>query len=175
MPISPLLIIPPSPLLRLAPIRPPSLHLLLPAPARAHRDVHPWRHREPEALGHLGQVQLVDVEHRAQRVARVRVQVAAVAVLGALVEVVVLRDELLEQALDVGDLVGGEVELDDRHARLLEVREEADLGGLQEHEAAALGVGAARCAADAVDVVARVVGGVDLHDPVDGGDLASVD
>ncbi|TKW56812.1 hypothetical protein CTA1_6381 [Colletotrichum tanaceti] len=156
---------------RLAAVRPPALRLLVAAHARADRDVDPWRRREAEALGHLGQVQLVDVEDGAQRVAGVRVQVAAVAVLGALVEVVVLVDELLQQRLDVGDLVGREVELHHRHARLLEVRQEPDLARLQEHEGSALAVGSARRPADAVDVVARVIGRVDLDDPVYCGDL----
>lgn len=97
-------------------------------------------------------------------------QIRPVTLLGALVEVVVLRDELLELRLHVDDLFGGELELDDGHTGRFEVREEADLVGLQEHEGAAFAVGAG-CAADAVDVVAGVVGGVELDDPVDGWDL----
>lgn len=172
--LSPLLIEPTSTTLlvpRLTSIRPPPLRLLIPTHARAHSNIHPRRRREAKALCHLGQIQLIHVKHGAQRVRRVRVQIGTVAVLGALVEVVVLVDELLEQGLDVGDLVGREVELDDGHAGLLEVRQEADLAGLEEHEGAALAVGAAGGPADAVDVVARVVWGVDLDDPVYCGDL----
>lgn len=103
--------------------------------------------------------------------ARVRLQVAAIAILGRLVEVVVLADQLLELGLHVQDLLGREVEFDQRHARLFEVRQEADLRGLQEEQRFARAGGAARGAADAVDVVAGVVGGVVLDDPVDGGDV----
>lgn len=49
--------------------------------------------------------------------ARVRVKVAPVPLLGALVQVVVLRDEPLELRLDVDDLFRGELELDDGDAR----------------------------------------------------------
>jgi hypothetical protein len=51
------------------------------------------------------------------------------------------------------------------------VREEPDLARLEKEERAAFVVGPARGAADAVDVVARVVGRVELDDPVDVGDL----
>ena len=103
--------------------------------------------------------------------ARVRLQVAAIAVLGRLVEVVVLPDQLLELGLHVQDFLGGEVEFHKRHARLFEVREKADFGGLEEEQGFAGSGGATRGTPHAVDVVAWVVGGVVLDDPVDGGDV----
>lgn len=158
-------------LLRLASIRPPALHLLILGHARAQLDIHAGRCRKPETLGHLDQIQLVHIKNTAQTVAGVRVQIRSVAILGGLVEVVVLADELLELGLDVEDFGGGELELDDGHARCLEVGEEAYFGGLQEHEGATLGVGAAGGSADAVDVVAGVIWGIELHDPVYCGNL----
>ena len=156
---------------RLAAICPPAFLLLIPTHARAQGDIHSRRHREPEALRHLVQIQPVDIKDRAERVTRVRLQVAAIAVLGAAVEVVVLSDEFLELGLHVDDAVGGEFEFDEGHASLFEVDEEAYLAGLEEHEGAAGAVAAAGGAADAVDVVARVVGGIELQDPVDRRDL----
>ena len=73
--------------------------------------------------------------------------------------------------MNVDDFLGGEVELDDGDAGLPEVGEEAEFGGLEEEEGAPFAVGAAGGAPDAVDVVTRVVGGVELDDPVDCGDL----
>ncbi|KAJ6438178.1 LOW QUALITY PROTEIN: acetyltransferase [Purpureocillium lavendulum] len=126
------------------------------------RNVHARRRREPEALGHLGQVQLVHVVDGPQAVAGVRVQV------------VVLADQLLELRLHVQDLLARKVEFHHGHARRLEVRQEPDLVGLQEHEAAALAISASRRSAHSVDVVARVVRRVELDDEVDGGDLRNV-
>lgn len=73
------------------------------------------------------------IKDRPQAMTRVRLQITPVSVLGALVQVVVLADQLLELRLHVHDLLGGEVELDDGDARRFEVRQEAYFGGLQEH------------------------------------------
>lgn len=100
-------------------------------------------------------------------------QVAAVTVLGALVQVVVLADELLELRLHVLDLLG-EVKLDDGHAGRLEVGQEADFAGLEEHEGSALGVAASSGTTDTVDVVARVIRRIELDDPVNGRNLSRV-
>lgn len=64
--------------------------------------------------------------------AGVGVEVGLEGVLGALLEVVVLADELLELGLDVDDLFAGELELDDGDAGRLEVRQEANLVGLSD-------------------------------------------
>lgn len=88
-----------------------------------------------------------------------------------LVKIVVLSNELLKLRLDVHNLRRGEVELDDRNARFLEVLEEAHFGGLQEQETAALAFFATRGTADTVNVVTGVIWRVELDDPVDGGDL----
>jgi hypothetical protein len=143
------------------------LGVLVPAQPSCQRQINPRRLREAKALGDLGEVELVDVEDGAQAVAGVGVEVGPVALLGALVEVVVLADQLLELRLDVEDLLGWEVELDDGDSGRLEVGKEADFVGLEEHERAALGVAASGCSADAVDVVARVIGRVELDNPVD--------
>jgi hypothetical protein len=44
-----------------------------------------------------------------------------------LVQIVVLSNELLQLGLDIDNLRGRELELDDGHTRLLEVLQEADL------------------------------------------------
>lgn len=115
-----------APLVRLASIWPPPLHLLVLSHARAQLDIHPWWGRESETLCHLHQIELVHVKHTSQAVACVRVQVRPVTFLGGLVEVVVLADELLELGLDVVNLGGGELELDDGYARRFQVGEEAN-------------------------------------------------
>ena len=88
-----------------------------------------------------------------------------------LVEIVVLPNELLQLRLNIDDLRARELELHHGHPRLLEVLQEADLGRLEEHQTAALAVGTTGRSADTVNVVARVIWGVELDDPVDGGDL----
>ena len=150
-------------LLGLTPIRPPALRLLIPTHARTDDQIYLRWYTEAEALGHLDQVQIMDIEDRAQAVAGIRLQVGPVAVLCALVQVVVLVDQLLELRLHVDDLLSREVELDDGHARLLQVREEADLGRLEEHEGAAFAVGASGCSSHAVDVVSWIIGGVAME------------
>jgi hypothetical protein len=104
-------------------------------------------------------------------VAGIRVKIRPIALLGTLVKVVVLANELLQPGLDVEDLLGREVELDDGNPSGLEVGEEADFARLEEHEGAAFGVAAACCTTDAVDVVARVIWWVELDNPVDCRDL----
>ena len=84
-----------------------------------------------------------------------------------LVQVVILADEHLKLALDVQDLLGGKLELDKRDLRLLEVTEEADLVGLQEHQTLALAVCTSCGTTDTVNVVSRVIRRVELDDPVD--------
>lgn len=58
----------------------------------------------------------MDVEHGAQTVAGIGVEVAPVSLLRALVQVVVLRDELLKLGLDVENLLCGELVLDHGNA-----------------------------------------------------------
>lgn len=163
----------PSPLLaRLTPIRPPRLPLLLAiAHARPQLQIHPRRHGESKPLRHSPQIQRLHIEHAPQAVARVRLQIATIPILGRLVEVVVLPDQLLELGLHIQDFFRGEVEFHQGHARLFQVRQKADFRGLQEEQGFAGSRGAPCGAPYAVDVVARVVGGVVLDDPVDGGDV----
>lgn len=116
-------------LFRLATIRPPRLHLI-PSHASPQGNVHAWRRGEAKALCNLGQVQLLHVVHGPQAVAGVGVEVGLEGVLGALLQVVVLADELLELGLDVDDLFAGELEFDDGDPGCLEVRQEANLVGL---------------------------------------------
>lgn len=156
---------------RLTSIRPSALHLLILGHARAQLDIHPRRRRKSKTLGHLYQIKLVHIKDTTQRVTGVGMQIRSVAVFGRLVKVVVFANELFQLRLDIEDLGSRELEFDDGNARGFEVRKEAYFGRLQEHERTAFGVGAAGGAADAVDVVARVIWGVELDDPVHGGDL----
>lgn len=152
-------------------IRPPSLHLLVLIHTSAQLNINPRRRRETKALGHLDQIKLADIEYTAQAVRRIRVQIGPITVLCGLVEVVILANELLELRLDVENFGGGKLKLHDGHAGCLEVGQEANLGRLQEHERAALAVGATGGTTDAVDVIAGVIRRVELDDPVHGGDL----
>ena len=66
----------------------------------------------------------MDIEHGAQTVARISMEVASVSLLGALVEVVILRDQLFKLRLNVEYLLRRELVLDHRYARLLQVPQE---------------------------------------------------
>lgn len=68
--------------------------------------------------------------------------------------------------MHVDDFLGGEIELDDGDTCGFEVSEEADFAGLEEEEGATAAVGTTGCTAYSVDVVAWVVGGFELDDPV---------
>lgn len=96
----------------------------------------------------------------------VGLQVALVTFLGALVEIVVLRYELVELGLDVDDLFGGEIEFYDRDTGAFEVGEETDFGGLEKEEGTAFTIRATRCSTDSVNVVSWVIRGVELNYPV---------
>lgn len=91
-----------------------------------------------------------------------------------LIEVVVRGNQLFELTLDIDNLGGWELELDHGHTSLLEVLEEANLGWLQEHQTAALTVGATSSSSDTVDVITGVIWGIKLNDPVDSRNLIKV-
>ncbi|KAI6777013.1 hypothetical protein HG530_000958 [Fusarium avenaceum] len=141
-------------------ICPAALVLLVPAHAGTKRDLDTRRHRETEAPGNLGKIQLVDIKDTAQRV--------------ALVQVVVLADELLELRLNVDDLVGGEVELDDGDTSGLEMRQEADLIGLKEHKRSTLAIVTSGGSTNTVNVVTRVIRRIELDNPVNRRNLSRV-
>jgi hypothetical protein len=147
-------------LVRLPPILPASRALLVSAHACAELDVHSGRHVEAKALGDLFKIQRIHIKHAAETMARIRLQVASIAVLGGAMQVVVLTNQLLQLGLDVDDLLDGKVKFDHRYARCFELAKERELVRLQEQQGAPGGVGAACGSSDAVDVVTRVVGGV---------------
>lgn len=109
----------------------------------------------------------MDIEHSAQAVAGIGVEVASVSLLGALVEVVVLRNEFLELGLDVHDLLGGKLIFNNGHTGGREVSQEGSLVRLQEKETAPLRVGSTSCPTDTVNIIARVIRRVELDDPID--------
>jgi hypothetical protein len=154
-----------STLLRLTPIRPPTLGLLIPTHTRTQSKIHPRRSRKPKALGDLDETQLMHIEDSPQTMARVGLEIATVAVLGGFVQVVVLANELLQLRLHIHDLLGRELEFDYGNSRRFEMCEEAHFGGLEEHEGPAAAVGTSCCASDAVDVIAGIVRRVKLNDP----------
>lgn len=82
-------------------------------------------------------------------------------------EIVVLRYQLLQLALDVDYLIGWELELGDGHSSLFQVAQESSLTRLEEHQTAALGIGTRRTTYT-VDVVARVIRRIELDNPIDG-------
>lgn len=91
----------PSPLLRLAPVRAPPFNFLVPPQACSKTDIDTRRRTKPKALGHLDEIQLMHVEHGAQAVRGVGLEIGSVAVFCGFVEVVVLCDEGFELGLDV--------------------------------------------------------------------------
>mmetsp|Transcript_24334 Transcript_24334/g.55494 ORF Transcript_24334/g.55494 Transcript_24334/m.55494 type:complete len:394 (+) Transcript_24334:148-1329(+) len=147
------------------PIVPPSLL----GPLGAERQVDPRRGVEPEGLRHRRQIQLVHVEDVPMRMARVGQKVAPIRVAGGLVQVIILVHQPLELALHVGHLAGRKLVLVEAHLEVGEVSEEAGFLGGEEHEGAAGSGGSAGGPSDPVDVLAGIVGGVELHDPVDVG------
>lgn len=88
-----------------------------------------------------------------------------------LVEVVVLANELLQLRLHIDNLGGRELELHDRHACILEVLQETNLGRLEEHQTATLAFGTTGGTSDTVNVVARIIRRIELDNPIDSGDL----
>lgn len=70
---------------RLAAIRPPATPGLVALHSRADRDVHSRGRREAERLAQLREIKLVDVEHGAQTVRGVGVDVRAEALFRGLV------------------------------------------------------------------------------------------
>mmetsp|Transcript_34488 Transcript_34488/g.90756 ORF Transcript_34488/g.90756 Transcript_34488/m.90756 type:complete len:214 (+) Transcript_34488:413-1054(+) len=97
-------------------------------------------------------------------------QVRAVGVARALVQVIVFCDELRELRLHVSKLARREFVLRERHLGMLQVFEEGELLWQQEEQGAAAATRARR-AADAMDIGLRLVGRVELYNPVDGGDV----
>ena len=88
-----------------------------------------------------------------------------------LVQIVVLANELLQLRLNIDNLRCWKFELDHGHTCFLQVFQEPNLGGLQEHQAAALAVGSTGRSSDTVDVIAGIIRRVELDDPIDGRDL----
>lgn len=157
----------------LATIRPPALDSFS-AHGSSKRDVYSGRRGEAKALANLCKIQLVYVVDGSQAVARVCVEIRFECVLGTLLQVVVLANELLELRLDVDNLLGGEVKLHDGDAGRLEVRQEADFVGLEEEQTAASLAGATGGSADTVNVVAGVVRRVKLDNKVDSRNLGTI-
>lgn len=103
--------------------------------------------------------------------AGVGVEVGLEGLLGALLQIVVLSDELLELRLDIDNLLPRELEFDNGDASGLEVRQETDFIGLKEKQTSSLGIGTSGSSSDSVNVVTSVVRRVKLDDEVDGGNL----
>jgi hypothetical protein len=80
------------------------------------------------------------IEDGPQTVAGVGLETTPIAVLGGLVEIITLADELFELWLHVHDLLGGEFELDYRDTGCFKVCKETNFGRLQEYEGPAAAV-----------------------------------
>lgn len=183
----------PSTVLRLAAVRAASLLLLLLVAAEtgAQLDVNAGRSSETEALRNLDEVKLVHVEHSAEGVRSVCLEIRTVTILGRLqkcistektldhqktviaylVKIVVLADEFLQLGLHIDNLGTGELELHDWHTRLLEVLQETNLRRLEEHQTAALAFLTTSGTSDTVNVVTRIIRGIELDNPIDSGNL----
>jgi hypothetical protein len=103
--------------------------------------------------------------------ASIRLEIRSVAILGALVEVVVLGNQLLELRLHVDNLLGRKFKLDYGHTGGLEMGEKPYFGRLEEHQRAAFAIRATRCSPDAVDIISRIIRGVELKNPINIWDL----
>mmetsp|Transcript_59862 Transcript_59862/g.120159 ORF Transcript_59862/g.120159 Transcript_59862/m.120159 type:complete len:337 (+) Transcript_59862:174-1184(+) len=139
---------------------------LWPSAFRAEVQVHSRGGGEAERRGDPGKVELVHVEDGFERVRRVRHQVRPKRLAPRLVQVVVLLDEAQQLSLHVGDLGGVKLVLVEAHLRFPQVPQEPYLFREEEEQGAARPGRPAGCAADPVDVLAGVVGGVVLDDPV---------
>ena len=91
-----------------------------------------------------------------------------------LVQIVVLANELLQLRLNIDNLLSREVKLHDGYPSLLQMLQEPYFRGLQEHQTAALSVRSTGCTTNTVNVVTRVIWGVELDNPVHGGNLEQV-
>ena len=88
-----------------------------------------------------------------------------------LVQIIILPDELLQLGLHIDNSLGRKFELHHWDPGLLEVLQEPNLRRLKKHQASALAIGPACRATHPMDVVARVIWGIKLDDPVDRGNL----
>lgn len=139
--------------------------------AHAEVDVHARRHCEAEGSADALQVDLLHIENILVRVRRVAQQVGAEGVLRTVVQIEVLLNQHRHLRTDLRHLMRRELILLQLHFGVLQVLQELQLLGKQEQQRTALRVSAAGCAADAVDVLLRVVRRVVLHDPIHRGDV----
>ena len=112
----------PLPLIKpwlLRPIRPLRLNLLPPLHPRPKRNIHPRRRTKPKRLGHLHQIQLINIKYTPQSMACICLKITLIAVLSGLIQKVIGTNKFFELRLDVDNFLGGKVELDDRDAGLL--------------------------------------------------------
>lgn len=86
-------------------------------------------------------------------------------------EEVVSSYELLELGLDVGQFLGWELELVKHYLGLLQVLEVWKLGFEQEEKGSSCRVCASAGSSNSVDVFPDIIGGIELHYPVDALDI----
>jgi hypothetical protein len=89
-----------------------------------------------------------------------------VTILCALVQIVVLADELLQLALHIYNLLGWKLEFYHGNLGFFQIFKEANFVGQKKHEGASLGVGSSSCTSDTVNVVPGVIRRIELHDPI---------
>ena len=135
----------------LTPIGPFALGFVA-AHAGCQADVNTRRNRESERLGDLLQIQLVHVVNRSQTVASICVDIRAVALLGCLLEVVLLGHQPLQLRLDVADLGRREFVLDNWDLGGFEMGQESHLVWHEEEQRLADLVHATRSTTHTVNV-----------------------
>lgn len=89
-----------------------------------------------------------------------------------LVQIVVLRNQLLQLCLHIDNLLCGELKLHHRNAGVSQMLQETNFRRLQEQKTAAAAIGTSSGTANTMDVVARVIRRIKLDDPVDFGNLS---
>lgn len=127
------------------------------------------RDGESEALTDADEVETMDTVDVLQGVSSVALQVGFVGIVGRAVEVIVLLEKFLQLGLDVGQF--GEFVLVERDLVLTEVFEEAELRGKQEEQGTTGGAETTRGTSNAVDVLARIIRGIELNNPINLGDI----
>lgn len=130
--------------------------------------VHVGRLREAKVLRHLQQVQSGHIENVLHVVSLVRSDVRLERQLAGLIQEVVLRQQIFQLQLNVGDLAPGELKFIQRNLCLLEVLEEGHLLRTKQQQSMATDVLAAGSTADPVNVFLGVIRWIVLHDPIDG-------
>jgi hypothetical protein len=114
------------------------------------RQVHPWRRSKAKRDTHRLQVQVVNIENVSVRMARIGQNITSIGIAGGSIQVVILFNQPLKLALDVGHLACGEFVLVQRHLGSFEIAQEASFFGGQEEKSPTRAFGSTSCTTDSL-------------------------